>query len=101
MGIVIGSLFGIIIIAGVIWFFALYGATCADRRQRAEAQAAAAEASRLQERDRRMRVEAIQLRCAGCNRVFLGPLTDDGCPECHSGALVIPDADYLRVNAQG
>ncbi len=101
MGIVIGGLVGIIIIASVIWLFALYGASSAEQRQRAEVAAAAAEASRRAERDRRMYTQAIELRCAACNELFNGPLTAEGCPTCHSCALVVPEDEYVHMTAQG
>ena len=30
------------------------------------------------------------LYCAACEQAFRGPLSADGCPRCHSRALVIP-----------
>jgi hypothetical protein len=43
--------------------------------------------------------DGVPLICLNCNKSFSGPLTDDGCPSCHTSSLVITLEEY-KNNAQ-
>jgi hypothetical protein len=102
MELVVASFVGIAVIVVVVWLAAVSKSVAIDTAKDREDAAARSETQRALERDRQMRAEPSRLRCLGCDTSFQGPLTDEGCPSCHSPALVIPEAEYNQrlINRQ-
>ncbi len=66
-----------------VWFF-FFRATV--RKERAVANAK----KRSAEFDALLTKPGEPLHCLYCGHSFYGPLGDEGCPNCHTGAFVIP-----------
>ena len=93
MEFVMGGLFALGIVLLALWAWSL---AASARRDRQEAEARAREEQERHAREAqeaRMRRKGERLQCLGCGRKFLGPLTDDGCPQCHLSALVVTQAE--------
>jgi hypothetical protein len=73
------------------WITSVVRSAMADRRV---ALIAEAEARKLAEREASLQRPGEPLRCLNCDASFVGPLTDDGCPNCHLTTLVVPAAEY-------
>ncbi len=93
MGFVIDGLLFVGLIVGLLWLWSLRGSAARDTTA-AQAQAQEdAKARELLERDARLHRPGVPLRCLGCNTAFLGPLLDNGCPQCHLSALVVTEQE--------
>ena len=80
-----------------LWLWSLRGSVVRDQT---EAEKEAKAARELAEREARLRRKGEQLRCLGCDKKFRGPLTENGCPRCHSASFVMPEAEYLEKRNQ-
>ena len=76
-----------------LWLWSLRGSVTRDR---AEAEAARIAA----EREARLQRKGEWLRCLNCDKKFKGPLLDTGCPHCHLGSFVTPEAEYQKTKQQ-
>lgn len=96
MGFVIEALFVVGVASAVVWALGLRKAATKDRADAREQQKKAEEASARTEREARLLRPGEPLRCLGCDTTFAGPLTAQGCPNCHSSALVVAEEDFRR-----
>ena len=93
MEFVMGGLVALGLVLFALWAWSLAASARRDRQQ-AEARAREEqERQALAEREARLRRKGERLQCLGCGHKFLGPLTDDGCPQCHLLALVVTRAE--------
>jgi len=94
MGLVIGDLAIALVIALLIGFAVLRSSI---KRDSQEAQRSAAERNSQIQQEMFLAARykpGVPLMCAGCNTQFPGPLTDSGCPKCHSETLVLTMEEY-------
>ena len=96
MELVVASFVAAVVIALVVWLLIVSRAVEADSAKDRAAKQEQAVIDRALDRDRRMRLSGSPIRCLGCNTTFNGPLTDAGCPNCHSAAFVIPEDEYVQ-----
>jgi Zn finger protein HypA/HybF involved in hydrogenase expression len=96
MELVVGSIGALIIVAVIIWLLVVSKTVEVDAAKDRVEETKRIEAERALERDKQMRRTRGPLRCLSCDTTFEGPLTDNGCPGCHSAALVVPEDEYKR-----
>lgn len=80
-----------------LWLWSLRGSVTRDKT---EADAARREAQEKAVREARLARKGEPLRCVSCDKKFRGPLTDAGCPHCHSVSFVTPEAEYQKKRKQ-
>ena len=97
MELVVGSIGAIIVVVVVIWLLALSKTVEIDTAKDREEHQNQRDTERALARDQQMRTSTEPLRCLNCETSFAGPLTDDGCPGCHSTSLVIPEEEYKQT----
>lgn len=87
MALVIEALFSMGLLIAVIWAVSLWRSASRDR-------AAAADALEKAEREAAMEAAVAapgkRLHCMNCDHQFIGPMPEDGCPNCHLSTLVVP-----------
>jgi Zn finger protein HypA/HybF involved in hydrogenase expression len=96
MELVAGSIGAVILIVVVIWLLVLSKTVQMDVAAVREEKQEQADTAKALQRDRWMRESRDRIRCLNCDITFDGPLTDAGCPSCHSGALVVSEQEYLQ-----
>ncbi len=93
MEIVVESLSGLALLCLIVWLALMQKSFAVEReRVRREAQEAA-ERERLLQKDAERYHTHDVLRCLDCDCRFPGPLTPDGCPQCHKESLVVMDSE--------
>lgn len=97
MGFVMAGFTAILVVVFVIWLLSLAKSRSADRTEKAREDAEEAERRRRQQEEARLRTIGVRLHCMGCGLDFLGPLTDDGCPNCHLQSLVVTEDEFHRT----
>jgi hypothetical protein len=80
-----------------LWLWSLRGSVVQDQ---AKAKKEAKTAREQAEREARLRRKGEPLRCLGCEKKFRGPLSENGCPRCHSASFVMPEAEYQDKRKQ-
>lgn len=101
MELVMGGFFTLGLVLVGLWAWSL---AASARRDRQEAQAREREAQEKRERaarEARLYRRGERLQCLGCGHTFLGPLTDEGCPQCHLAALVVTEAEARKEQMHG
>jgi len=88
MGLLIEALFSLALIIAVVWAVSLWRSGARDR---AAAEAEAAQVKRAEELDEALARHGQRLHCLNCDTYFEGPLPDTGCPHCHLSTLVVPE----------
>jgi hypothetical protein len=84
MGFIIEGFLGLALLLAAIWIALFLRAKRADDAQRAE-------------EAREARVQALlqtpgeRLYCVACQKLFDGPLSEDGCPTCGCASFVVPE----------
>ena len=93
MEFVMGGLVALGLLLLALWAWSLAASARRDKLE-AEAQARDEQERRAREaQEARLRQKGVRLQCLNCGWKFLGPLTDDGCPQCHLSALVVTEAE--------
>jgi hypothetical protein len=99
MGIVIGDLLVLLTLAGVGGFFIYTKSERRDRHQQQKLRETEAEALKKAEMDAKRYEAGIPLICLGCETRFLGPLSGDGCPNCHVLSLVVTQDQITKLTS--
>ena len=73
-----------------LWLWSLRGSVTRDNVEAEAARAAA-------EREACLHRTGEPLRCLNCDKKFRGPLPETGCPRCHLGSFVTPEAEYQKT----
>ena len=95
---------GLVALGVALLGFWAWSLSASARRDREEAQQREREEQERQERtarEARLRRRGVPLECLGCGHRFRGPLTDDGCPQCHLAALVVTEAEARKEQMNG
>ena len=50
----------------------------------------------LAEKEARLYQADVPLICLGCETRFVGPLSSDGCPNCHLSSLVVTQEEHTK-----
>jgi hypothetical protein len=85
MGFIIEGFLGLALICLALWL-AVYRFARAQEQRRLAAEA------RDAEREQLLGEAGAALRCVGCGQSLAGPMPDEGCPHCHTAALVVPES---------
>ncbi len=99
MGLVIDGMVAALLLVAVAFVWSLRSSLLHDRVIAKQQQASASVRKLKAERDASMYRAGTPLHCVGCGLAFTGPLTDDGCPECHVATLVITEQEYQETVA--
>jgi hypothetical protein len=91
MSLILSALFTVGLVAVLIWAAALVRTADSERRA---ARALADEERKRLATDVELHKPDAPLRCLNCGAAFIGPLTEDGCPKCHLGSLVVTELEY-------
>src|SRR4051812_38521257 len=91
MRFVIVALVLIAVFALVIWSLFLRKSVEADVEDATEKARDAADRERRAEEEALLNKKGEPLRCLNCGARFLGPMPDDGCPQCHLATLVVSE----------
>lgn len=96
---VVEGFFALAVVLGLAW---IWGTASSAGKDKQAARREAVQTAQMHDRDARtarLYRTGEPLRCLGCGAGFLGPLGEDGCPQCHLAVLVITDAEYRRGQA--
>ena len=101
MEFVMGGVFALGLGLVLFWAWSLSVSTRRDRQEAEERAREAQERRDREAREARLRRRGAALQCLGCGHKFPGPLTDDGCPQCHLAALVVTEAEARKEQTNG
>ncbi len=96
MGLVLEGLFALAIVLALAWLWTVRESVGKDIGAAREQAAREAQARERDARQARLYRTSEPLRCLGCEARFLGPLGEDGCPQCHLAALVVTEEEGER-----
>jgi hypothetical protein len=91
MSIVILGLF--VVFVAVVVVITLVAGTSSTQRQREKKRLEREEAQfkQAEEEQALLYVSGEPLICLGCQKRFVGPMPEDGCPDCQIASLVVPE----------
>jgi hypothetical protein len=93
MGLVMAGLFTLTLALLALWVWSLRGSLRRDQTEKAAQKRQEQERQAWESREAQMQRPGIRLHCLGCGSAFTGPLPEEGCPQCHLSALVVPEEE--------
>jgi hypothetical protein len=99
MGVVVGDLLLAIVLVTAFGLLIYKFSSNHDRTENEARRTRELEDRRKAELAAKRYLEGIPLICLNCESHFVGPLGEDGCPNCHSSTLVVTEEE-LRVTGE-
>lgn len=96
MGLVLEGLFALAVIIALVWLWSVRGSVGKDAEAARQQAAQETQTREREARQARLYRAGEPLHCLGCDAQFVGPLGEDGCPQCHLAALVITQEEWER-----